>query len=113
MKNKIVLVPFPFDDLTGSKLRPALCLTNTIGTYNHVVVSFITSQVAKANEPSDLQLLTAHPAFKLTGLKVDSSIRFHRLITIPTYLIQRQLGVLPTAYQADLEQKLRLLFELH
>ena len=112
MRNKIVLVPFPFDDLTGSKLRPALCLTNSIGTYNHVVVSFITSQVAKANEPSDLQIMATDAEFNRTGLKVDSSIRFHRLATIPISLIQRQLGILPVSYQTVLEQKLKTLFEL-
>lgn len=112
MKNKIVLVPFPFDDLTGTKLRPALCLTNSISAYSHVVVSFITSQVAKASEPSDLLILTTDSAFELTGLKVNSSIRLHRLVTIPTYLIQRQLGILPTTYQDDLKEKLNVLFGL-
>jgi mRNA interferase MazF len=45
MKNSIVLVPFPFDDFSSTKVRPALCLTNLISGYNHVVISFITSQV--------------------------------------------------------------------
>lgn len=27
-KGKVVLVPFPFDDLTADKVRPALCLTD-------------------------------------------------------------------------------------
>lgn len=26
-KYKVVLVPFPFDDLSSSKVRPAVCLT--------------------------------------------------------------------------------------
>ncbi len=30
MKHKIVLVPFPFDDLTANKVRPAVCLTDEI-----------------------------------------------------------------------------------
>ena len=28
MKYKIVLVPFPFDDLRANKVRPAVCLTD-------------------------------------------------------------------------------------
>lgn len=30
-KGKVVLVPFPFDDLSSTKVRPAVCLTNPIG----------------------------------------------------------------------------------
>ena len=43
-KGKVVLVPFPFDDLSGTKARPALCLTDPIGPHRHVVLAFITSR---------------------------------------------------------------------
>jgi mRNA interferase MazF len=117
MKNKIVpggvpLVPFPFDDLTDSKVRPALCLTDTISNYDHIVISFITSQLSQSTETSDLPLLTTDRDFYFTGLKVDSAIRLHRLVTIPKYLIKRQLGILPSSYHTVLEEKLRDLFEL-
>jgi mRNA interferase MazF len=36
-KGKIVLVPFPFDVLTADKVRPALCLTDAIGSHHHVI----------------------------------------------------------------------------
>ena len=45
MKNSIVLVPFPFDDFSDSKIRPALCLTNEIGNYQHVIIAFISSNL--------------------------------------------------------------------
>jgi mRNA interferase MazF len=112
MKNNIVLVPFPFDNLTGSKVRPALCLTDSISLYDHIVISFITSQLPKANEKTDLPVLITDKDFKQTGLKVDSAIRLHRLVTIPKHLIQRQLGILPNSYHLILEQKLKDLFEL-
>ena len=32
-KGKVVLVPFPFDDLSTSKVRPAVCLINPFGPY--------------------------------------------------------------------------------
>jgi len=50
MKHKIILVPFPFDDLTGIKVRPAVCLTDSMTSYNHVVIAFVTSQISKATE---------------------------------------------------------------
>ena len=42
MKYKIVLVPFPFDDLTATKVRPAVWLTDEIKPHNHIVLAFIT-----------------------------------------------------------------------
>lgn len=77
MKYKIVLVPFPFDDLSATKLRPAICLTNPVSTYRHVVVAFITSQAQKANESSDIQISNTGPDFSQTGLAVSSAIRLH------------------------------------
>lgn len=48
-KGNIILVPFPFDDLSTTKVRPAVCLTEPIGIHQHVVIAFVTSQM-----PSDL-----------------------------------------------------------
>lgn len=112
MKYKIVLVPFPFDDLSATKVRPAVCLTNPISTYRHVVVTFITSQALKANEPSDVLIPNTDPDFSQTGLAVSSAIRLHRLATVPINLIQRELGDLPISFQFEVEQRLRQLFGL-
>lgn len=43
-KGDIVLIPFPFAELTQTKLRPAIIL---IGNDYEVTVSFITSQLKK------------------------------------------------------------------
>lgn len=34
MRGHIVLVPFPFDDLSAAKLRPAVCLTEPVGPHH-------------------------------------------------------------------------------
>lgn len=112
MKHKIVLVPFPFDDLRGIKVRPAVCLTDKITGYNHIVIAFITSQISKATEPSDLLIRNSDDNFIATGLKVSSAIRLHRLVTVPTKIIKRQLGDLPDDYHLALDTKLKTLFDL-
>ena len=113
MKNKIVLVPFPFDDLSANKLRPAICLTDLIGVNNHVVIAFITSQVSSATEPSDISLLRSNSNFPTTGLRVDSAIRLHRLVTVDATIIRRELGNLPSNFQIIVKNKLIDLFELN
>ena len=112
MKHKIVLLPFPFDDFSDFNVRPAICLTDRITGYNQVVVAFITSRTNVATEPSDLIISSEESTFSTTGLRVNSAIRLHRLVTIPTRIISRTLGELPLDYRADLEQKLRGLLGL-
>ena len=54
IKNSIVLVPFPFDDLKSYKVRPALCLTSEIGNFDQIIIAFISSKVPPIIFPSDL-----------------------------------------------------------
>ena len=108
MKHTIVLVPFPFDDFSSTKVRPAVCLTDKTGKYHHIVFDFITSQVPEDKTESDIAL---EPTDE-TGLKVKSVLRLHRIATIPAELIQRKLGQLPKTKEEELEQKLSRLFGL-
>lgn len=36
MQYRVVLIPFPFDDLSGSKVRPAVCLTVAVSVNRNV-----------------------------------------------------------------------------
>jgi mRNA interferase MazF len=112
MRYSVVLVPFPFDDLTGTKVRPAICLTNAVGAYRHVVLAFITSVVPAEIEPSDLLIEPSGDGFTATGLRVRSLLRLHRMVTVPAKIIQRKLGVLPPNLQTEVQQGLSKLFAL-
>jgi mRNA interferase MazF len=94
-RHKIVLVSFPFDDLSATKVRPAVCLTDPIGPHRHVVLAFITSHIPDSPLETDLILDAAQSDFAETGLRMSSAIQLHRLMTATTALIQRELGVLP------------------
>ena len=112
MRYRVVLVPFPFDDLSGSKVRPAVCLTDAVGPHRHVVLAFITSVVPAQLEPTDLLLDPSGADFARTGLRVRSVLRLHRMVTVSATIIQRQLGVLTPNLQAQVQQRLRTLFAL-
>ena len=112
MRHSVVLVPFPFDDLSGSKVRPAVCLTDAVGAHRHVVLAFITSAVPPRLEPADVLLDPGSADFTRSGLRVRSALRLHRMVTVSTTIIQRQLGMLTPNLQAQVQQRLRTLFAL-
>lgn len=112
IKNKIVLVPFPFDDFTGSKVRPALCLSNLISRYNHVVIAFISSQIPDDVLDTDIVVRKATSEFANTGLLVNSVIRIHKLVTIQKSLIKRELGSINSDLQKAVLSRIDKVFEL-
>ena len=112
MKYKIVLVPFPFDDLTASKVRPAVCLTDEIKPHSHIVLAFITSRVSASTSPTDFVIDSSDADFTATGLKVSSTIRLHRLMTVTKSIIQRELGDLSATQRTEIDNRLRKLFNL-
>ncbi len=112
MRYDVILVPFPFDDLSGSKVRPAVCLTDAVGVHQHVVLAFVTSVVPSSLEQSDVLLDPVDPDFQHTGLKIRSALRLHRMVTVSATIIQRRLGVLRPSLATKVEQRLRVLFKL-
>ncbi len=112
MKHKIVLVPFPFDDLSTSKVRPAVCLTEELSPYGHVVLAFVTSRISVDSGPSDFIIETTDTHFAATGLKVASTIRLHRLMTVRTSIISRELGKLSEKHVAEINIRLKKLFDI-
>lgn len=112
MRYKVVLVPFPFDDLSGSKVRPAVCLTDAVGQHRHVALAFITSAVPPTLEPTDVLFDPGTADFARAGLRVRSALRLHRMVTVSATIIRRQLGDLTPNLQVQVQQRLRALFGL-
>ena len=100
----IVLIPFPFTDISGSKVRPAIVL---VATALDVTLAFITTQL-QWQESTDVVLTpTAH-----NGLKKTSLIRLSKLATVDNTLAKGRLGELTTADLLVIKENLRLLFQL-
>ena len=111
IRNKIVLVPFPFDDFSSTKVRPALCLTAEIGMYKHVIIAFITSKIPNDITDSDIIIKKGSENSTGTGLVVDSVIRLHKMVVIPVKLINRKLGEISQSLEIDVKNKIRKLFD--
>ncbi len=103
-KGNIVLIPFPFTDLTGNKLRPALILTETP---LDVTVSFITTQL-QWQEITDIVLQPQ----TTNGIKKTSLVRLSKLATVDRKLIVGIIGSLNKVEMTELNVKLKLIFQL-
>ncbi|HTN19796.1 MAG TPA: type II toxin-antitoxin system PemK/MazF family toxin [Pelobium sp.] len=104
-KGNIVLISFPFTDLTGDKVRPVVILTED---KFDVTVCFITSQIGW-QEPTDL-LLSPNNA---NGLKKQSLIRTSKIATLEKSLIKGVLGKLSEEEILELNRKLIQLLKLN
>lgn len=103
-KGDIVLIKFPFTDLSGSKLRPAVILAET---EMDLTVCFITTQL-QWQETTDVQLM----ANSSNGLKKHSLIRTSKIATLDKSLATGLLGKLSTNELGDLNNKLKISLKL-
>jgi mRNA interferase MazF len=103
-KGDIVLIPFPFTDLSGKKNRPALILVD--GEVD-ITVSFITTQL-KWQEDSDVKI---EPT-QTNGLKRTSLIRLSKLATIDKDLVIGKLGNLSQDELTSVDKNLVKIFRL-
>ena len=109
----VVLLSFPFTDLSATKVRPALLVSpnphNQRGQDGLFIL--ITTNTSRRG-PFDLLLERSHPEFLQTGLRYDSAIRIDKLFTLNKRLVVAPLGRFGTQLQVQVESRLRLFLEL-
>lgn len=86
VKGDVVVVPFPFSDLTQAKRRPALVLAVLEG--DDLILCQITSQQIKDRYAITLNV----PDFKTGTLKQKSNIRPNRIFTVDRHIILYKAG---------------------
>ena len=104
VKGDIVLITFPFTDLTGSKLRPTVVLADT---ELDITVCFITTQL-QWQDPADVQLLPT----SFNGLRKQSLMRTNKIATLDKTLAKGLLGRLTPVELNDLNNKLKIFLQL-
>jgi mRNA interferase MazF len=90
VRGDVVIIPFPFSDLSATKRRPALVLAALAG--DDVILCQITSQ-ARSN---GLAIAISGGDFTEGGLNQDSNVRPERLFTADSR-ITRHVGRLSAA----------------
>ncbi len=103
-KGDIVLISFPFTDLSGTKLRSAVIL---IDSTNDITVCFITTQM-QWQESSDL-IIEPSPS---NGLRKRSLLRTSKIATLDKALAKGLLGKLNATDINMIDIKLKDIFKL-
>lgn len=101
MKGDVVVVPFPFSDLTQAKRRPALVLATLPG--DDLILCQITSQIT-----SDQYAFPIDDSDFETGyLKRKSNIRPNRIATADSSIILYRVGHLKSDKTKEVIKKLK------
>jgi mRNA interferase MazF len=108
-QREIVLVPFPFSDLSTTKKRPVLIISNDI--YNSknddVVVCVITSKKHKDN----YSVVIKDEDLEYGYLPEESTIKYHKLFTINKSKILKKFSVVNKALFGNISRGLCTLFK--
>src|SRR3990167_5871207 len=108
-RSAIVLVPFPFTDLTIIKLRPVL----VISCYRQdIIVVGISSVVGNYDKKTDIIIQSSHADFSRIGLKQASVIKCAKIATLDKAIVVGTLGIVPSDLQRQVDQKLRAILSI-
>ena len=86
VKGDVVVIPFPFSDLTQSKRRPALVIAELEG--DDLILWQITSQTIK----DKYAILISDDDFQTGSLKQPSNVRPNRIFTADSHIVLYRVG---------------------
>lgn len=105
----LILVPFPFSDLSTKKKRPALVLSHVDGIKRSklVICAMVTSHI----EPLAISGDVVMHDWQKAGLPLASKIRLAKLVSLEDGLIIKRLGKLTKADQASVKKEFTKIFD--
>lgn len=101
VKGDVIVIPFPFSDLSGDKKRPAFVVAPLRG--KDIILCQITSRLKHSD---DYSVSLTEADFHEGSLPRDSSIRPNRLFTADSSRVLRKAGVLRKKKCAEIMEKL-------
>lgn len=100
-QKEIILIPFPYSDLTGSKKRPALIISNSIlNKTEDRICCLVTSNIHK----EDIEIKNTD--FKEGKLPFKSSVKSHRIFTINQKIIIKRLCIVTEKFHSRIINKI-------
>ena len=105
----VVLIPFPFTDLSTTKIRPAVVLSSSLyhATEPDLVLGAITRNLAAASAPVDYILVD----WRAAHLFYPSAFK-PLVFTLEPSSVRYRIGQLSHRDLTEIETRLRLMFDL-
>lgn len=107
-RGKVILVPFPFTDLSSAKIRPAVIVSDPKYCPDDISVVFVSSKTTKGQDPTVHFMPVTAMHFQQTGFKTDSMIRCNKVATLDKRIVLGEIGSLHPNDQKKIDQKLKL-----
>lgn len=104
VEGDIVIVPFPFSDLSTTKKRPALVLATLQGD------DFIACQITSKNVKDDYAIPISDENFVEGSIRQDSNIRPNKIFTLSRGLVLYKIGKLSDEKLAEVMSTLLMIF---
>lgn len=105
-KGTIVLIPFPFTDISGFKVRPCIVISEQKHGEDCVVLCI--SSKKQGHNIYDIAI----QASQMNGLKIDSIIKIDKIATLQKKIFLGELGKLELKYIKLIDKKLKQLFDI-
>ncbi len=102
----VVVMPFPFSDLSSNKRRPTLVLADLPG--DDLIVCQITSQIL----PDPFSVTLETDDFIDVNINLPSLIRITRIFMAESSLVLYRLGKLKKVKQQEVHRQIERLFRL-
>ena len=103
----IVLIPFPFSELTQVKLRPAVVITETKDKYKDLVLSAISSQVHVSASTAEIIVKPD----SLNGLRSVSVVKVDRIFTLKSKKVVATIGRLSLNHENEFKKAFKALVD--
>ncbi len=113
-RSDVVLVDFPYNLGSGSKVRPALVVQNDRDNVRlgNTIVCQITGTTRRAREATQVPIDVNTPGGQQSGLRFDSVVNCVNLVTLDKSKVLRRLGNLSDVLMQQVHDALKAALEL-
>lgn len=103
----IILIPFPFAELTDKKVHPAVVVCKTRDKYEDLVICAISSVVPKTLTENEILLIST----KRNGLRRNSVLKVDRILTAKKEDVIARIGLLDKSDLEIFKQKFKKIID--